>query len=261
MRRGAILLSRRLSEHPIWVLAVGLATLTSALVAVSMFIGIGPARTDPTGPSSAITATSDGLDLTGTEANPAEAAASNTVGTCLGNSLQRTPCGLPHFFEVFSASPCTYSELVAFLGGSSSVEVLLDGGDYKTVTLDGNTVCALAKSAEQGRAGTAKDILQTSRGDDWRRCIDRRINRQVACSKDHTGEIVHLADGAAEPNCLQHAEEYMKIPIDRVAPDLSISIASIDNIPACVVEARGNNILDASLRSIGTRVLPIKDGS
>jgi hypothetical protein len=149
--------------------------------------------------------------------------------------------------------------MVSFLGGAPSIEVLTPSAGPTEIEANALTGCAVSAPDDASRSRSAAGILQGSDGDSWRRCLDDRIEQEIACSEPHTAEIVFVAAPAAGESlsCSERAEQYLDASPQRFAFELAVEQAQVDGKPGCVVSVLGANLLTASVRSIGTSSLPI----
>jgi hypothetical protein len=113
-------------------------------------------------------------------------------------------------------------------------------------------------------SGTARGVLLTSASASWRRCFDRRSATVVNCAQVHSSE--YFATGsvrrATPDECLAAAETYLdQLPVN-VADDLIVSVLPVPTgtrDPArCSIDARGNHLLTGTVRSLGSRPVPVQ---
>ena len=189
-----------------------------------------------------------------------------SIGACLSGSGIAVPCDAVHRFEVASeaGSPCMNSALISYLGGDPALDVILVNAETHVVSPNASA-CVLSSVDNHDRTGSVKDVLTTPDGDQWRRCIDDRLQRKdVPCSVPHTGEYVGFSAGSA-PNvaaCEIAAEKYMATTMPQVSGQLDISALRTvnvnDDLPRCLISVRGDNVLTSSLRRIGANALPLE---
>ena len=111
--------------------------------------------------------------------------------------------------------------------------------------------------------GSAKDVLQSGTGAEWRRCFDRAKGKNVSCSTVHTGEYVATGNSkrATDADCLVAATTYLDQLPGNLVEDLivrPINVKSGHPDPArCIIDARGNHRLTDSVRNLGSRPVPV----
>ena len=244
----------RINNHPVWVV---FAVLVTALGIVFTLLSIlrgseGPGVSSQALPTTERGSTSSAVPVDGDIAE-------SSIGLCFVGSGE-VPCDTEHEFQVFSEQPCSSRELmVSFLGGSPSIEVLTPSIGPVEKNLEGNRACAVHPPPGASVSRSAADILQTTLGDSWRRCLDERIEAEVACSVPHTAEVVYIGkpSGGESLDCQRRAEEYLEAPLRRFSFQLSVETIEIDDEPACALVVLGANELTRSIRGIGTSTLPI----
>lgn len=246
----------RLIANPMWLIAVGAATIVGAVAAVAAVVLPRPAAHD----SPAVTAQPQPTQ--DTPASQPTGAATITAGTCVDTGHSIVPCTSAHRYEVIgSHGSCTRHAAVAFLGGRVELDVALV---TPVVTLvDGDKACVIS-DPRQPAFGSARGVMWTQDGGRWRRCLDARItNEVVACTVPHTGEFFD-ADGNRAPDataCSAAAQVYMGVSLDRVSSRLSVAVIPAlqpDDEPHCLVRVLGNDVLTDTVRSIGVRALPLR---
>ena len=92
-------------------------------------------------------------------------------------------------------------------------------------------------------------------------CQDTRTSlEEVSCAEPHTGEYVRprYATDMAPVDCLAMAERYMDVAYGRVADRLNVLTIRKATGPQCVVEARGANLLTASIRDLRVSAIPLE---
>ncbi|SFP96685.1 Protein kinase domain-containing protein [Geodermatophilus dictyosporus] len=206
-----------------------------------------PTSTDVPGP----TEDAGGGDVpgTGTQAPVAP-------GTCLDAAGTPSSCAIPHAAEVVATDgPCDVATLLGHLGGVAGEDVLRASVVPASRTVDGATVCVVDVPAD-APPGPARDVLLGADDDAWRRCADE-VGREVSCERPHRTEVVAEAVGGTPLDCRQRADSYLGRPFDQVDAELRL----LPEAAACVVEVRGDNVLVASLRRLGTGALPVEGGA
>jgi serine/threonine-protein kinase len=225
------------------IAAGALVAVTAAVLAVVIATRPDDGTTDPGGPQAG-----------GATTEPAGGAATDAplaVGSCLDAGGVAVSCDSGHAAEVFSASgDCPAADLLAYLGGRPGEDVLRT--DLVLTALPGGG-CAVRAPADLLTA-PSRDVLLGSDGDAWRRCSDA-LSREVSCAQPHVAEVVFEQSAATEPlACADRADAYLGAPFDRVSQDLRL----VEDGPRCVLEVRGDNVLTASLRRLGTSALPLE---
>lgn len=243
-----------LSEHPYWAIVVGVATVLGALFTILSYTSGGEDTNREAGPSG--TTTSAAQDAQASE-EPFTGREPITPGTCLSASgpMAVTSCDAAHAYEVFAFNDCSESSLVQYLGGQPEVEVLQV--EPAKVQRDGQALCVVQDPA-QTSLSSARNVLQTAEHSRWRLCHDARVDAEVPCSEKHTGEFVRPGKSGAQPaDCRQSVEEYLDARYTDFAPRLQVATLRLDEGPVCVVSARGRDLLNASVRNLGSHALPL----
>jgi hypothetical protein len=155
---------------------------------------------------------------------------------------------------VFDATgDCSVSSLLRYLGGKADEDVLLSNLEIASTDAHGARLCTVS-SPIGSLVGNNKDVLLSTAGDAWRRCLDELI-REVACVNEHKSEVIYDgSSGADAVDCSRRADKYLGTPFAHRARDLELLQAD----RTCVISARGNNILTDSLRRLGTSALPLE---
>lgn len=106
-----------------------------------------------------------------------------------------------------------------------------------------------------------KGFLNGRNGPALREC--RNIAESIVpCNEEHTGEVVFREDPnqPQDLDCEPRADKYMNAPVERHFRE--VEVLSDDNQPRrCVVEVRGNNSLDTSLRNLGSNAIQLGPGT
>jgi hypothetical protein len=169
-------------------------------------------------------------------------------------------CREDHRLEEIPASAvCNQARVITFLGGLSSLDVTI----ARAATAPTG---ACAVDATRDVRGSARDVLRGEAAAGWRRCVDRRVRKNVPCSELHSGE--YLSTGrpgrATEVECRVAAAQYLDQRPEYVAGDLQIRPLDVRSGTAdsarCVIDARGNHLLTGSVRNLGQRPVPIYSG-
>lgn len=230
------------------VLGIG-ASVVTILAFVLPLLAQGDESASPPSVTSTITSTGE---RTSGSTTPAP-----DPGVCL-ESQQLISCQRPHSVEVIGAgTSCTTSQLVSYLGGSPSVDVLNPDVRVSRGILQGKSVCVLGTPSRQG---SARDALLHAGHGGWRWCVNlKRQQVAIACDQRHDAEVVAVvaADGPA-PDCFAAAAGYAATSWRALEPSLTARPASLNSKRVCVAEALGDNQLTATIRSIGTQALPIE---
>ncbi len=190
-----------------------------------------------------------GVPVTGSQAPVAP-------GTCLDAAGVPSSCAVPHAAEVVATDgPCDVAALLGHLGGVVGEDVLRASVVPASRAVGGVTVCVVDVPAD-APPGPARDVLLGADDDAWRRCADE-VGREVSCGRPHRTEVVAEAAGGTPLDCRQRADSYLGRPFDQVDDQLRF----VPEATACVVEVRGDNVLVASLRRLGTGALPVEGGA
>ncbi len=177
-------------------------------------------------------------------------------GTCLDAAGAPTSCAVPHAAEVVATDgPCDDAALLGHLGGVAGEDVLRASVVPASRAVGGATVCVVDVPAD-APPGPARDVLLGADDDAWRRCADE-VGREVSCGRPHRTEVVAEAAEGAPPGCRQRAGSYLGTPFEQVEAELRV----VPEATTCVVEVRGDNVLVASLRRLGTGALPVEGGA
>jgi hypothetical protein len=180
------------------------------------------------------------------------------AGTCLDGHAAPVACDVTHRYEVFgslqSARNCNRQAMVKYLGGSSSIDVLVAAVGPSTLHLGDTDMCAV--DLGQPVQTSFQDILKTRRGDGLRRCWDSGTEAEVPCSSPHTAEVISSPDVPAQLTCPQLAERYLEVPLDVVRFDVRTAVVRGDP-DECRIVALGDNVLTASLRNLRSGTIPL----
>jgi hypothetical protein len=251
---GVVLLVRQLWLRPVArVVGIVGAVLCFLLSLVVMIAGNVPRASTASQQPSGSTAAP-----IGESPRPASATSSASGPRCWSTARALVDCREQHRFEeIPGAAHCDQATVIAFLGGTSSVDVTT----ARAASIPGGG-CSVQTAAEV--MGTARNILQTEAAPDWRRCYDRRTSTNVDCSQPHSGE--YTATGslrrATVDECLAAAARYLDQTTSNVDGDLVVRVLDVmsgTQDPArCIIEARGNHFLSGSIRGLGPRPVPIQ---
>ncbi|WP_406047461.1 hypothetical protein [Kribbella sp. NBC_00889] len=258
---GAVLLAYRMwSRHRRMRLipAIGAAGCY-ALTIVVMILGNVPVSEPPPTPAApSIAPSSAGAGSTAGTGQTSSPAATTPAGPrCWAASRQPVDCREKHRFEeLLGATNCDQATVVRFLGGSPAIDVVTARG----VTAPGGG-CAVQTADDQ--MGSAQNVLQQGTAAGWRRCFDRRTQTAVNCSQLHSREYV--ATGSTRrptpDECMAAAATYLNQLPANLVDDLVVGVKDVPSgnpDPArCTIDARGNQLLDDSVRSLGVRPVPI----
>lgn len=176
---------------------------------------------------------------------------------CWTSGRTAVDCREPHRYEeIPQASSCDHAAVIGFLGGQAGLDI---------------TVAKVAQSpagrcsVDAGRevSGSARDALQGSTSAAWRRCVDRRVTKNVPCSALHSGEYVATGSTrrASEAECQLAAARYLDQVPGALVEDLEVRVFAVPSgtkDPArCIIDARGNHLLTTTVRNLGPRPVPI----
>jgi hypothetical protein len=237
-----------------------LIAVLSGLVTIIAFFR--PASNNPA-PSNSVpsTAVPVGVATSGLPLTVAAVPPSGTIsiGSCLAYG-HAVSCDAPHQSEVYSVnSACNMKDLVGYLGGTPDTDVLRSTIAPITVKLQGQTVCIVSIPSGAQTSGSVKQVLDTPGGDVWRRCLDNRYGREVPCSDPHTDEFVFsgLLSPSESLDCTDRASRYLMATVAGLSTQLTVRDARQGTTLQCLVEVLGENVLNSSVRRIGTNALPI----
>lgn len=182
-------------------------------------------------------------------------AGASTVGSCIADDAV-VPCDSSHQEQIFADHDCSPRQLIEFLGGNPDVDVLRPDLDIERRS---EHECSVP--VPNGMSWSAQGALATDGGDLWRWCRNSVTDQDVPCSEAHDAEVVSLYPQPREEEltCRTDAEQYMDRKWSGVSTDLVLSSRGHQAGDICVVQPRGNNSLDGSIRRIGTRALPLSD--
>jgi hypothetical protein len=239
---------------------VGACTVLGTVFAGMQVFGTEPST--PTPPAVAIGEGAPAQQPVGQEGGPAKADTATgqpvAVGQCL---LEDSPsaCDDGHNGQVVSlGGTCDMGAFVRFAGGDPAREVIASSVSLRPSAASGTTVCAVRMTSPQWVS--AQGILTTRRGDFARRCFHDTPREEVGCDVPHTREAVAVrtAGGTSDINCQAAATAYLGIDFQRFSAELTLERSMSSLGTTCWVKARGHNVLTESVRSVGTRSLPLR---
>jgi hypothetical protein len=217
-----------------------------------------------------------GVPLPSTSPNPSTTGAEPTatsrsmstsvtmrVGYCLSAARQPTSCDVPHPYEIYRlGASCDFKSLLAYLGGVVGADTLMAAVAGHSFTVEKQPVCALNGPGASMLDGSAKQILLSSKGDGWRRCLDERDSQAVPCNRPHTSEYVFAGTVPAGStlDCSSQASSYLDAAIANFTDELKVQKVRTSPTEACLLTIRGGDLLTASVRRIGTGALPVQPG-
>ncbi|MBM7806401.1 serine/threonine-protein kinase [Geodermatophilus bullaregiensis] len=249
---------RRSRRRAAALVAAVTVVVVGVLVAV-LTVRDTPPRDDPPAAQPSTTGTSTSVeDSAPTSGGPTSGSGGPTsgtapaVGACLDDGGAVTSCAVAHAAEVVATGgDCDEAALLAYLGGVPGQDVLREV-DLGARVVGDTPVCVVGVPAGSP-AGSAQDALLDRAGDVWRLCYDQ-VGREVSCAEPHEQEVV--AEGAAGEtlDCRARASAYLDRPFDQFATQLRLP----EDATRCVVEVRGDNVLTASLRRLGSTALPVE---
>ncbi|WP_347352156.1 hypothetical protein [Intrasporangium sp.] len=252
---------------PLSIKAVGGFVVGLAAVAGAVFAGMqvfAPPSSSHEPPAEPATSLSVTLPVGPTTSSrgapwPRNSTAVFDAGTCLDGD---TPiaCDRPHNREVIAVQgDCDPTRLIRFAGGDPSTEVLRAA--FSTSQIPGTEVCVA--QLDGNRSGSLAKILATRAGDFARLCFQDVPQTVVGCDQPHTREavLVRAPTDTRAINCLQAASRYVDTDFSRFTADLEVSQETgPTGATTCWIQARGNNHLTQSIRSIRTGALPLEPG-
>jgi serine/threonine protein kinase len=256
--------NRRRSRRRVFAVAVALAVALIAAGSVVLALQLTGGSASPhAGSDTSASQSAPSTPVSGTSSlstsSTSSAAAALSPGTCVLASLAPASCDAQHAYEIYATgSQCTFDALLNYLGGVPGTDTLLPQIQGRAVSVGATSYCVLQGPAAQG-SGSARDVLDSSAGDAWRRCVDALRQATVACNAEHTAEYVYSASTAtASVNCTDKASAYMNHAFADFASDLSVQKATSGTSIACVVSVRGGDVLTGSVRRLGTGALPLQ---
>ncbi|WP_461635922.1 hypothetical protein [Glutamicibacter soli] len=173
------------------------------------------------------------------------------------DNLKRIACDSPHNAEIFAPSQsCNQETLFKYLGGVPGVDVLRRGMDITDATGKG---CMLTLPPEIQLTTTAAMSLTNKNSEFMRQCYDAKTNSDVGCDEIHTAEVVKTfaPESTETANCVEAAERYLGISSANFTTQLTVEQQESNDSRRCVVAAKGDNILTATLRDISNSSLPL----
>ena len=245
--------ARKVNAHPVAYLLgfIAIPIIALGIDSVDLLHGWNdpPASTSP---SSASSNSESSPPTAGASAIATQGAAPE--GSCLDADNEATPCDAPHVSEVFDATgDCSVTSLLRYLGGKPDGDVLLSSLEIASTDDHGASLCTVS-SPIGSLVGNNEDVLLSTAGDAWRRCLDE-LMREIPCANEHKSEVIYDGiSGGEAVDCARRADEYLDTPFAHRARDLEL----LQNDRTCVISARGDNILTGSLRRLGTSALPLE---
>jgi hypothetical protein len=245
----------QLGDRP-WVIGIfviaALVGIPAGIVTVIDSVKAGQSTTStPTNASSG-----DPAPWSGGSDTPRAAVTRYEVGSCLDNGA-RVSCEASHASEVISDGPnCGVSEFVKYAGGDPSVEIVRRTLRYAPLPKAPTSCVATFPTAVMA---TQQNALQSRAGDWLRLCFDSSTASEVGCNSSHSAEAVGLREGGSlQPMaCDERATAYLGSPFTRYQDQLRVDREQITGGAVCWVTVLGHNVLTASVRSVGTKNLPI----
>ena len=196
---------------------------------------------------------------TASSSNPTESPVTRGVlqpGSCLAEN-KVVPCDMSHDSEVLpAATPCTTVGILHFLGGIQDLDTPGPWVTYHTIR-DGDASGCVVTVATSITGGLT-DALLGPAGDQLRRCWNSQQEREVTCAQAHTGEYVYLSDSDSNTDCTRRLEEYSNADTTRMSPYLDVRSVVLEGKMGCIAETRGDNLLQASIRRLGVKALPLR---
>lgn len=183
------------------------------------------------------------------------------VGTCGSYSsgkFREIPCDAPHMAEIIATAPeCGMGAFLKYAGGNSEIDVLRV--DINLQTLEASCV---AQAPDLQLEESFEGVLDREDGSALRECYMDRTGSYVPCAERHTGEVIFREDpvNPTDLECETRAEEYMGTTLERIFPKLKI-VSTANSPRRCIVEVRGNNTLEGSLRNQGPKAIDLKPGT
>ncbi|MFC8040654.1 hypothetical protein ACFUOZ_14985 [Paenarthrobacter sp. NPDC057355] len=232
-----------------------LATIAALLVAVATFVlqffgpasGLGAASVP--GQSTAASSQANVRTETPRSTDPGPTA---VEGHCLNGSWASASCDRTHAAELVSdAGPCDLPALTQFAGGNVPADTLRR--DLVPTVQDGVGCVVIVPS---GLSSTIRNGLSGPDHAALRQCWDRFADRDLSCDQTHTAEVVYTGPGTEAGNCRSQADAYMADAFSRYEARLELLSRDADGGVSCLVQIKGSNVLEGSLRNLGTKALP-----
>lgn len=244
-----------LVEHPLVGLLAVVIPLLGLLLAVLAYVK--PPTADPqsgTEPRSGGPTSAGAGPSSQSSATVQVGAAALAVGDCLDAAMQLSHCDAPHQAEVIDVGgACDHDILLTYLGGVPGDDVILSDVQPEVEATDTGDVCVVRPPAG-GDSRAAQDALLGPDHGAWRRCTDV-LGRELPCTQPHHDEVVVDSVPPGEAiDCASRATKYLGAPYPRHADDLRVEQRGDE----CVLAARGDNVLTASVRRLGTSALPLE---
>lgn len=171
-------------------------------------------------------------------------------------------CSQPHAVEVVAIelAECSQESLVRLMGGDPRLDVTWVAVGAQPV----GTSEACVASASEEWSGPLGDAFRGSAADALRLCEDTRsAARTVGCNVAHTVEAVGPTQGERSvADCAAEVADYTGVPADLLDARLKVLLrTSVDGgTAACAIGVSGGDVLTSSLRSIGSKAIPITAG-
>ena len=250
---------RPFSSALFWTAIGSVAAIVFGLIGVAYEYNVswmGFHSSTATGAAGASGAASPGATLTG-PAKPVSSQHAMPVGTCLDTTNSPAPCDAPHAYEVVGMNSCAQADLLRYLGGVAGSDFLLPSL-APTLSRSSRVKTCLFSNPQGSLDGRQQDSLATTSGDRWRWCVDERLSRDVPCTQPHTEEIVGVGAGSENLDCVSKADAYTEAAMAGASADVAVlTISRSGSDPLCAIRVRGENVLTASLRHLGTKALPM----
>ncbi|MFK4088453.1 hypothetical protein ACI2LF_30345 [Kribbella sp. NPDC020789] len=242
----------RLNEHPVLQTLVMIGEIVGLIVLVVSFvrwlIPDDPGTAEP--PAVTVSTTSSTRPSSPVSSTPVEQG-------CWTAARTAVDCREPHRYEEIPQTPsCDHAAVIDFLGGQLALDVTV-----AKVAQSPTGRCAV----DAGRvvSGSARDALQSSTSATWRRCVDRRVTKNVPCSALHSGEYVATGSTrrATDAECQLAAARYLDQVPGALVEDLEVRVFAVPSgtkdTARCIIDARGNHLLTTTVRNLGTHPVPI----
>lgn len=241
---------------------VGACIFLAAVATLLTYLGIGPLGDNDSqfgttgGDETAEPLTQSPGSSAAVSTHPAQSVESQ-CGDLVNNQWNTKPCDSPHSAETIPVdSECGPVAFIRYAGGNPSVEVLRS--DIKVDQVNGACIAQVpGLNVQESYEG----FLNGSNGPALRECRNA-VESFVPCHEEHTGEVVFREDPTQpqELSCEARASEYMNSPVDTHFRD--VNVEALDTQPRrCVVEVRGRNTLETSLRNLGSDAIQLGSGA
>lgn len=179
--------------------------------------------------------------------------------TCWSAGGDAVSCSGPHSIELVSADTngeCSQDGLVRHMGGDPSL-------DRTWVTVSSQSLGsseACVASADREWSGKLDGALLAASSDALRECIEEQLRVDfVGCDNRHVFELMGPAiAGSPSSTCDEVVERYTGVTPSQLDSRLQVVVLPFsDGTEQCAVAITGGDRLNASLRSLGPKSIPL----